>query len=253
MIEVSASAFDILWQDLDFRCPPPPPLSVPGVGATARERDEIRETVYANLAARGLAAGGRPDPVLRERLTELAEARMYVECEALPALGDETPLRAVAAIAGKRGVLAAQPSRTIGLSSLRDGEVFSSIVGLLAPWEPGPGFGISLPAEVLGASLADPVFSAGAGAGSAACERQLREVLAIQARPVSGAGQFSVRVREGSRLRRVGGVSWFRTDVGTYFGTVEPGRGGRDWVSLLPADAARVAGRLAEFAADPRP
>ncbi|HJQ48845.1 MAG TPA: ESX secretion-associated protein EspG [Amycolatopsis sp.] len=241
MIEISSSAFDILWDDRGG-APLPPPLSVPSVGATEGERAEIRSRVYDNLAGRGLF-NGRLDPVLAERLETLAAADVYVECEGLV---DGVLLRAVAAAGGKRGVLAAQPSRTIGLSPIRPTEVFGAVVDLL-DWAPGPGYGVTLPAAVLRDDLRDPVF--GDAAGSAAYERQIREVLAIEARPVLAAGHFSVRVRRGGRMQRAGGVSWFRTDVGSYFGAVAPGRGGQDWATVAPADSARVVARLAEFAA----
>ncbi|HVV10393.1 ESX secretion-associated protein EspG [Amycolatopsis sp.] len=242
MIRVSASAFDILWQDLGFTGLPAP-LDVRSVGVTEHERADIREAVYGNLAERGLYPGGRLDPALAERLAVLAEAEVYVECEALTDLADEAPLRAVAAAGGKRAVLAAQPSRTIGLSAIRDTEIFSAIVDLMPPLEPGPGFGVTLPASALRGEAADPVTDGGTGTRAT----QIREVQAIQARPVLGAGQFSVRVREGGRLRRAGGVSWFRTDAGAYFGAVAPGRGGQDWVTLAPADSARLSARLADL------
>jgi hypothetical protein len=236
LIQVSASAFDILWQDLGFTRPPVP-LDVRSVGATERERAEIRETVYENLAERGLFGAGRLDSSLADRLETLAAAQVYVECEVLTDLGEENPLRAVAAAGGKRAVLAAQPGRTIALSAIRDTEIWSAVVDLLPPCGPGPGFGVSLPASAFAE-----------GGGSAAQEKQVREVLAIQARPVLGAGQFSVRVREGDgRLRRVGGVSWFSTDAGAYFGTVAAGRGGQDWLTLAPADPPRLTTRLADL------
>jgi hypothetical protein len=253
VIRVSASAFDILWQDLwqdlGHREPhgPPVPLQVRSVGSTDRERTEIRDAVYDNLAERGLYDGGRLDAALADCLDTLATASVYVECEALPEVTDEVPFRAVAAARGRKAVLAAQPSKTIGLTAIREAELYTAIVELLPEFAPGPGFGISLPASALGEGVTDPVFSE-RGAASAAYENQLREVLAIQARPVLGAGQFSVRVREpGGRLRRAGGLSWFRTDVGAYLGTLEPGRGGSEWVSVAPVDGPRLAGRLAEI------
>lgn len=235
MIRVSASAFDILWHDLGHDRVPSP-LEVRSVGVTGAERAEIRRAVHANLAERGLFDGGRLDSALESRLATLAAAEVYVECESLPELDAETPFRAVAAAGGRRGVLAAQPSRTIGLSGIRDTEIFTAVVDLLPPLEPGPGYGVSLPADALGGD-----------GGSRAAARQLEEVRAIQSRPVLGAGQFTVRVREGGRPRRVGGVSWFRTDQGAYLGTVEPGRGGAPWVNVAPADSARLAARLADL------
>jgi hypothetical protein len=246
LIRVSASAFDILWTDLGFARGVPEPLSLHSVGATHRERAEIRQAVYDNLADRGLYAGGSLDPALEARLDLLATAEVYVECEALADMSADVPFRAVTASRGKQAVLATQPSQTIALSGIGAGEVFSAIVELLPELQPGPGYGVSLPVSALG-GVEDPVFGGGpSSARSGSHERQLSEVLAIQARPVHGAGQFSVRVRdEQGKLRRVGGVSWFTTDVGAYFGTVSPGRGGQDWLNLTPADAPRLISRLA--------
>ncbi|PXY28030.1 ESX secretion-associated protein EspG [Prauserella muralis] len=246
MIRVSASAFDILWSDLGHRLPPSP-LAVRSVGRTDAERAAIRRDVYANLAERGLHSGGELDATLRERLDLLAGASVYVECEAMLDVNEPEPVRAVAAVRGAQGVLAVQPQRTIGLEAVRDGELFSAAVGVLPAFEPGPGYGVSLPSAALGGAAQDPVYGQGASRGSRAFEQQLREVLAIQARPVLGAGQFSVRVRRDGALRRLGGLSWFVTDVGAYLGTVALGRGGEDWVSVAPADHERLASRLADL------
>lgn len=253
MIRVSASAFDILWADLGHR-ELPGPLLVHSVGSTRGERAEIRQDVYANLTERGLCTEGELDPDLCARLEVLASADLTVECEALVDMAEAEPLRAVAAVAGRRAVLAAQPRRTIGLSEIRDTELIPAAVGVLPDLEPGPGYGVSLPASALGSAVRDPVFAGGGAggatspaAGSAAFEQQIREVLAIQARPVLGAGQFSVRMRENGRLRRVGGVSWFVTDVGAYLGAVAPGRGDEDWMTVAPVDSARLATRLADI------
>ncbi|QWF77027.1 ESX secretion-associated protein EspG [Amycolatopsis sp. CA-230715] len=246
MIRVSASAFDILWHDLGLGAVPEP-LDVHSVGYTGDERAEIRREVYGNLAERGLYDGRDLDRGVVERLEVLARGTVSVECEALFDAEDEVPFRAVASGDGRRATLAAQPSRTIGLSEIRPTELATAIVELLPGFEPGPGFGVSLPASVLEGRVADPVF-AGGGGRSEARDRQLSEVLAIQARPVLGAGQFSVRVRTGrDAAKRVGGVSWFVTDVGAYLGSVEERRGGQAWMSVVPADGARVAGKIADL------
>jgi hypothetical protein len=250
LIRVSASAFDVVWADLGL-ARPPDPLFLHSVGATEAERGTIRETVYANLAERGLYDGRDLDATLVERLELLSSAEVYVECEALIGMDDETPLRAVAASRGAKAVLAAQPGRTIGLSGVSAGDLFPSVVGLLPELRPGPGFGVSLPASVLGSDIDDPLFSGSAAKHSAAHERQLREVLAIQARPVAGAGQFTVRVRgAGGKLRNIGGLSWFTTDVGSYAGSVTPGRRGEEWMSIAPVDRVRLAERLSALLDD---
>ncbi|MEV4056884.1 ESX secretion-associated protein EspG [Amycolatopsis sp. NPDC049688] len=234
MIRLSASAFDILWTDLGHDRPPEP-LTVRSVGATDAERAEVRKAVYENLASRGLHDGSGLEPALAARLELLAAADVYVACEALADMTASTPFRAVTAARGRRGVLATQPEQTIGLDSIREGELCTAIVDVLPELSPGPSYGISLPASTLSG---DPV------SGTAAA--QLEEVRAIQARPVYAAGQFSVSRRSPSgRVARVGGLTWFDTDVGAYCATKTPGRGGQEWVTVSPVDSTRLAARVA--------
>lgn len=233
MIRVSASAFDILWTDLGHDRPPEP-LSVRSVGVTDAERAEVRKAVYANLASRGLYDGSRLETALASRLELLAEADVFVACEALADMTSATPFRAVTAARGRRGVLATQPEQTIGLDSIREGELASAIVDVLPELAAGPGYGVSLPASTLASEVASGTASA-----------QLEEVRAIQARPVYAAGQFSVRRRSASgRVARVGGLTWFDTDVGAYCATKTPGRGGSEWVTVSPVDSTRLAARV---------
>ncbi|MEA5363670.1 ESX secretion-associated protein EspG [Amycolatopsis sp., V23-08] len=250
MIRVSASAFDILWTDLGHDRPPEP-LSVRSVGGTDEERAEVRKAVYENLAGRGLYDGSRLEPALAHRLELLAAGEVYVACEALADMTAELPFRAVTAVRGRRGVLATQPEQTISLDGIRESELCTAIVDVLPELTAGPGYGVSLAAAALGSGVEgvegveDPVF-AERGARSAASSAQLREVLAIQARPVYAAGQFSVSRRGASgRVERTGGLTWFDTDVGAYCATKSAGRGGQDWVTVTPVDSARLASRVA--------
>ncbi|RZQ59874.1 ESX secretion-associated protein EspG [Amycolatopsis suaedae] len=238
MIRLSASAFDVVWADLGLGRVPEP-LRVRSVGHTDAERADIRAAVYANLAERGLLPGGELDEAVVARLTTLASASVFVECEALADMDSDEPLRAVAAGDGSRAVLAVQPSQTVGLSAIRPGELCPAIVDLLPELPPGPGYGVNLPAT----ELPSP------DGASAARQRQLREVLAIQARPVYSAGQLTVRVRENGTVARRGGLTWFLTDVGAYFGTVAAGRGGQDWLTAGPVDAPRLTQQLADLVA----
>lgn len=240
MIRVSASAFDILWTDLGHDRPPDP-LTVRSVGGTDEERAEVRKAVYENLAGRGLYDGARLEPALADRLDLLAGGEVFVACEALADMTASTPFRAVTAVRGRRGVLATQPEQTIGLDTISESELCTAIVDVLPELTAGPGYGVNLPA----ADLDDPVF-AERGARSAASSAQLREVLAIQARPVYAAGQFSVSRRTApGRVTRTGGLTWFDTDVGAYCATKTPGRGGQEWVTVVPVDSARLASRIA--------
>ncbi len=246
MIRVSASAFDVLWSDLGFG-QPPSPLTVRSVGATEEERAQVRQAVYENLAGRGLHDGSRLEPALADRLALLADASTFVACEALADMTASVPFRAVAAVRGRRGVLATQPEQTIGLDGIRPADLCTAILDVLPELSPGPGYGVSLPSTALAGGVEDPVFSS-PGGRTAATSAQLREVLAIQARPVYSAGQFSVRVRGADgRVHRTGGLTWFDTDVGAYCASSAPGRGGSSWVTVTPTDGPRLAARLAEL------
>jgi hypothetical protein len=246
LIRVSASAFDILWTDLGHDRPPEP-LSVRSVGGTDEERAEVRKAVYENLAGRGLYDGSRLEPALAHRLELLAAGEVYVACEALADMTAEVPFRAVTAVRGRRGVLATQPEQTISLDGIRESELCTAIVDVLPELTAGPGYGVSLAAAALGSGVEDPVFTErDAQSSSSSAAAQLREVLAIQARPVYAAGQFSVSRRGASgRVERTGGLTWFDTDVGAYCATKTAGRGGQDWVNVTPVDSARLASHVA--------
>ncbi|MGW4526354.1 ESX secretion-associated protein EspG [Amycolatopsis sp. NPDC004378] len=242
MIRVSASAFDILWTDLGHDRPPEP-LTVRSVGGTEEERAEVRKAVYENLAERGLYDGSELEPALASRLELLAGGEVYVACEALADMTASAPFRAVTATLGRRGVLATQPEQTIALDAIRPAELCTAIVDVLPELAAGPGYGVSLAASAL---------SGPAESSSAASSAQLREVLAIQARPVYAAGQFSVSRRSASgRVSRLGGLTWFDTDVGAYCATKTPGRGGEEWVNVSPVDSARLASRIAALLTPP--
>ncbi|WP_410619795.1 ESX secretion-associated protein EspG [Amycolatopsis sp. cmx-8-4] len=245
MIRVSASAFDILWTDLGHDRPPEP-LGVRSVGGTDAERGEVRKAVYENLAGRGLYDGTRLQPALAHRLELLAAGEVFVACEALADMTAEVPFRAVTAVRGRRGVLAVQPEQTISLDGIRESELCTAIVDVLPELTAGPGYGVSLAAAALDSGVEDPVFAERGARSAAASSAQLREVLAIQARPVYAAGQFSVSRRAASgRVERTGGLTWFDTDVGAYCATKTAGRGGQEWVTVTPVDSARLASRVA--------
>lgn len=233
MIRVSASAFDILWTDLGHDRPPEP-LTVRSVGGTDEERAAVRKAVYENLAERGLYDGSALEPALASRLELLAAGEVFVACEALADMTASTPFRAVTATRGRHGVLATQPEQTIALGSIRSTELCAALVDVLPELTAGPGYGVNLAASAL----------------SSSASVQQQEVLAIQARPVYAAGQFSVSRRSASgRVLRVGGLTWFDTDVGAYCATKTPGRGGEEWVSVTPVDSGRLASRVAALLA----
>ncbi|MBB4682783.1 ESX secretion-associated protein EspG [Amycolatopsis jiangsuensis] len=228
MIRLSASAFDVVWDDLGLGRPPAP-LAVPSVGETVDDRAAIRAEVYRNLGERGLF-DGRLDAALESRLRLLASGTVYLSCEVLADMTADEPFRAVSALRGREAVLAVQPVRTVGVRRIGESELASEIVAVLPEFAPGPGYGVRLPA---------------AGAETPPAGRHGEELRAIQARPVYAAGQFTVRVRDrDGRLVRTGGVTWFDTDAGAYSAAQSPGAGGEDWVTVAPVDAPRLVERV---------
>ena len=64
------------------------------------------------------------------------------------------------------------------------------------------------------------------------------------------AGQLGVtRIDDAGRRRRLPGMTWFDTDDGRYATTLNSGSDGEEWITLWPADNARLAHRLSELAA----
>ncbi|HWD02957.1 MAG TPA: ESX secretion-associated protein EspG [Amycolatopsis sp.] len=233
MIRLSASAFDVVWTDLGLG-PVPVPLAVPSVGATVEEREAIRAEVYRGLGERGLF-DGRLAPELEHRLRVLGSATRYVTCEALADMTADTPFRAVAAARGRSAVVAVQPERTVGLREIGESELASSIVGLLPLLSAGLGHGVTLPAS-------------GWDHGSPARARQADELATIQERPVFAAGQFTAYTRAArGPLTRLGGLTWFDTDAGAYTTTLTASRGDQPWVTVSPADSARLAQRVLDL------
>lgn len=66
-------------------------------------------------------------------------------------------------------------------------------------------------------------------------------------RPVVRSGQLGVTLTDDAGLRqRLPGITWFDTDEGRYATAVKRGADGEDWVTLWPADNARLIHRLGE-------
>jgi EspG family len=238
-VELSLAALDTLWEDLRLGRVPFP-LEVRSHGDTVEIRERIKTAVYADLARRGLAAGTRPDDGLVEKLRLLAEPAVSVDLVALLDMEDTVPLRAVAALRGRHGLLAVQRRLTVSMRGTRAAMVVAALVGLLPNTPAGTEKSITKPAAALRAGRG--LVHAGGVVRTATAR-----VATIMERPVLRAGQLGVtRVDESGRRQREPGIGWFDTDEGRYATTMTAGPDGEDWVTVWPADNARLTHRLGE-------
>jgi hypothetical protein len=253
-VELSLAALDMLWEDLRLGRIPFP-LEVRNHGDTRDVRAGIKAAVYADLARRGLARDGRPDDGLVEDLRLLADPAVGVDLIALLDMADSQPVKALAAMRGRHGLVVVQGKLTVRLTRMRDTLAVGALVELLPATRAGAGNSITQTAKAL---RADPKLHRRAQPGGVlrkvapvgAADTGLRAIAAIMEKPVLRAGQLGVvRADEDGKRRRLTGIAWFDTDDGRYATTMTRGRDGEDWVTLWPADNARLTHRLAEIIA----
>lgn len=237
-IELSVAALDILWEDLSLGRPPFP-LEIPSHGDTAAIRARIRTAVYDDLARRDLADGTRPDDALVEKLRLLADPAAAVDLVALLDLTDSQPLRAVAAVRGRHGLVAVQRKLTVSLRGTREDLAIPALLRLLPHARAGSATSVTRPASTF--ANAERLVHVGG---------VLSTATAPGPRPpgrVVRAGQLGVTsVDESGRRHRGPGLGWFDTDDGRYATTMTRGPDGADWVTVWPADNDRLAHRLTE-------
>ncbi len=222
-IELSGTELEIVWQELGLGRMPYP-LVLPATGRTMRDRAVLAGRVREALRRRGLWHDG-PVAALAGPLGVLAAGGIAVD--AVGFLGG--PLRALAAADGWDGAVAVLRRGAVRVTAIPPGALAESIVDVIG----------DVPAGV-GAALSVPVDELRSGGERAA------EVTGRLAERTAG-GQFGATAtgRSGRRHRAHTLVTWFDTPRGRYLLVRDGG-----WVSLAPADRARVAHRLAEVVAE---
>lgn len=241
--------FDLLWEHLGFT-ERPYPLDVASFGHTMEERAELRARVRQSLRDRGLHDGAEVAPVLEERLAVLGRHTFSVDGQ----LSVGAHLKVLAATDGRRSVLAAQNDHEVRLANVRDPRLVSAVIALLPDEKPGPGGVARLPKDVF-----DRAIDEFANGGYAALERaltsggvsgrDLRAVITLIESARHGGGQLAANsVDQLGRRTRTPVVNWFDTDAGRYLVHGDVGRDRVEWLTVAPADTARVERRLADLA-----
>jgi hypothetical protein len=238
--ELSLPALDALWEDLRLGSIPFP-FEIRSHGETVEERIRIKAAVYSDLERRGLVRSRRAEPELEDVLRLLARPTISIDAVAMLDMQAQVPLKAMAAATGRQALLAVQGDLKITLTPIRDTALASSIVNVLPPGKPGPGASLSLPVDAITASggahrKPDPEHKI-----------KLQHLNSVMQRPIVRAGQFGITIRDQQgKATRLPGVSWFDNDAGRYMNLVRGAHDGESWLTLTPADGARIAYRLSE-------
>ncbi|EHR53156.1 hypothetical protein SacmaDRAFT_4986 [Saccharomonospora marina XMU15] len=242
-------SFDFLWEaaglgDLPY------PLRVGSHGETEVERAALRERANVEFAAREL----RNSPV-EDWLGLLSRPRISIDALHIPDFR-VPPVAALAASDGNQAVLAVQNSDGIWLRPIYPDGLVSAVVDLLPACGRGSEASVTLPiAQALRTRPANTGVPAAAGASSrraaGLAERTANEGEAyarLISQPRLRGGQLAANSRDelGGR-RRSGVLAWFDTASGRYLSLSRTGPDGTEWVTVAPADAKALRGRLAEL------
>lgn len=249
---LSPREFQVVWSVLGLG---PVPFPLAGSG---RERLAVAPAhgVFAALAARGLATGGRLHDEWVTCLTVLARPDRSVDAVGMAGH------RLAAVAASMRGVaaLAVVDRGSVVLAPIREGSLVESVVALLPHVPAGPGHEIAVPVSAVRRFLAgddriDGGRHGGGRHGDRPADRQALTDAGIGMRDATlltdlaedrrRGGQFGVNVADpitGGLYRCIPVVSWFDTTDGRYQMTNDGST-----LAVAPADSAQIAVRLHEI------
>lgn len=250
--ELTAREFDFVWSHLDLG-DMPYPIDVPSNGTTMEERARLRDETFDALRDKQiLRDGDEVTPRLAELLRVLAQPKVSVDTVGYA----NEPLRGVAASDGTVAALASYARGSVAFAAIRPTALATSIVEVLPPAEAGTGVAIRVPQQALAKAAAgedeDDPFGGGDErdilmAGGMSDEDATTLVELAQRR--AAGGQFGVtttgratRLGQGARVRAKTMITWFDAGDGRYL-MVHDGA----WLSLAPADGARIAHRIDEL------
>jgi EspG family len=243
--------FDFIWEHLGLG-EAPYPLDVRSFGATLDERAVLREQVRESLRAKGLHDG----EVLSTRLEELLALTVRGQFSVDGQLSVGEYVRVLAAARGPEGVLVAQTDDEFRVVPVRAGKVVAAVIALVPDEKPGPGGAARLPRQVFDDAIDEYQRTGYVGlertltTGGGISGRDLRTVITLVESARHGGGQLAANSLDTmGRRTRTPVVNWFDTAAGRYLAHVELARDRVEWLTIAPADTARVEQRLAQHIA----
>jgi hypothetical protein len=250
--ELTDREFDFVWHHLDLG-DMPYPVDVPSNGRTMEERARLREETFAGLRDKKvLRDDDNVTPRLAELLRVLAQPKVSVDTVGFA----DGPLRGVAASDGTVAALASYARGAVAFAAIRPTALATSIVEVLPPGEAGSGVPIRVPQQALAKAASgedeDDPFGGGDERdilmANGMSDEDATTLIELADRRKAG-GQFGVtttgrstRLSQGARVRAKTMITWFDTGDGRYL-MVHDGT----WISLAPADGARIAHRIDEL------
>jgi hypothetical protein len=246
-VVLSALEFDVLWAGQRF------PrrhvvLDVPSPGGTHSERAKLEAQAWATLGERGLAKGTKADSELTDQLALLANPKQAVDVW----VWTDREIRALAAASGGDAVLAVVDAAQVWLIPARPTSFVKAAVSVAGECPPGGGRSVSVPLEALRG--AEEEVGGDPTAIITALERHGvtlddAQELAAMFTNIEARGQFGAEItlRDG-RIRRADRVVAFHdTDWGRYLYLARSQGGRAPWVTVTPANNARIAENVAEL------
>ena len=248
-VTLTLAQYDICWADLGLD-EQVYPLRIRSHGRTYEERAHLRQRVYQQLGACGLAQGERLEPELADALTLLARAQVWVDMQWLCAPRQAEPDRAVAARYAEWGVIARLDGMSLRLMPCGGASLLAALIGQLPAADAAPDQSISLPREILVPSApsvptsvydTSPVTSGRFG-------QQYRALQAVLAKPRLRGGQIVANGRDRTGKRhRSRPVEWFDTETGRWSARVLPAADGGTHLTVSPATSARLTTQVNEL------
>jgi hypothetical protein len=242
--------FDFIWEHLGLG-EAPYPIDVRSFGETLEERAVLREQVRDSLRAKGLHDGEAVSPRLEELLTLSARGPFTVDGQ----LSVGEYVRVLAASRGTEGVLLAQTDEEIRVVPVRHGKVVPAVVALVPDEKPGPGGVARLPRQAFDDAIDEYQRSGYVGleralTGAGVTGRDLRTAITLVESARHGGGQLAANsVDTVGRRTRTPVVNWFDTAAGRYLAHVEVTADRTEWLTIAPADTARIEHRLTNLIA----
>lgn len=229
----------------------PYPIDIRSHGETMEERVVLRQEVRESLRAKGLHDGEVVSPRLEELLTLAARGPFTVDGQ----LSVGEYVRVLAASRGPAGVLVAQTDDEVRVVPVRDGKVVRAVIALVPDEKPGPGGAARLPRTAFDESIDEYQRTGYVGlertlTGAGVTGRELRTVITLVESARHGGGQLAANsVDSMGRRNRTPVVNWFDTAAGRYLVHAEVGQDRAEWLTVAPADTARIEERLTRLAA----
>lgn len=248
-VTLTSEQYDICWADLNLG-EHVYPLRILSHGQTYEERAHLRRRVYQQLGARGLARGERLEPELHDALTLLARAPVWVDMHWLSEPGQTEMDRAVAARSGEHGLFARLDAAGLRLMPRRGSSLLLVLIDQLPATAPAPGQSITLPRTALAPS--QPAEREGVYDTSPTTpgrfRHQVRTLETVLAKPRLRGGQMVANARDRTGKRhRSRPTEWFDTEAGRWTARLQPTADGGEYLTVAPADSARIATQVAEI------